>query len=191
MSNYLQYNQGVNYTLYYNVLDYFETIMTNHPQITKVTTGDFFTVDDKEFPMYPIGNVNILESTISDSTTIHQVQLIVADKIKNKNNESGNPLNVTRRNDNKQIIPFYGVDDTIDILANSLAIINDLTSFTQYSVSSFDIDGEIVCAPFSDRFNNGLAGHVATFNLTTPNSRPRCLFNLYPSGSYTNINGCN
>ena len=184
MSNYLQYNQGVNYTLYYNVLDYFETIMTNHPSITKVTTGDLTTIDDKEFPMYLFGNVNILQSRISDSTTIHQVQLIVADKIKLKNNES-NPIT------NLQDIPFFGTDDTIDILANTLAIVNDLTSFTQYSVSSFDIDGDIVCVPFMDRFNNGLAGHVATFDLTTHNNRPRCLFDLYPSGSYTNVNGCN
>jgi hypothetical protein len=182
--SYLQNNQGVNYTLYYNVLDYFETIMTNHPSITKVTTGDIVSVDDREFPMYLFGNVNILSSRIVDSTTNHEVQLVIADKIKNKNNES-NPVT------NAQTIPFYGVDDTIDILANTLAIINDLTSFTQYSVASFDIDGDITCVPFVDRFNNGLAGHVATFDLTTHNNRPRCLYDLYPSSSYTNVNGCN
>lgn len=175
--SYLQYNQGVNYTLYYNVLDYFETIMTNHPSITKVTTGELQEVDEREFPMYPLGNVNILSSTISNSVTRHEVQLIIADKIKNKNNES-NPIT------NEQIIPFYGVDDTVDILANTLAVINDLTSFTQYSVASFDIDGDILCEPFMERFNNGLAGHVATFSLTTHNDRPRCIFDLYPSSSY-------
>ncbi len=26
-------NSGVNYTLYYNILDYFKTIMTNHPSL--------------------------------------------------------------------------------------------------------------------------------------------------------------
>ena len=72
----------------------------------------------------------------------------------------------------------------VDILANTLAIINDLTSFTQYSVASFDIEGDIVCEPFMDRFNNGLAGHAATFTLITHNDRPRCLYNLYPSSSY-------
>ena len=177
--SYLQYNQGVNYTLYYNALDYFETIMTNHPQIAKVTTGDIQDVDDREFPMYPLGNVNILSSTITDSTTRHEIQLVIADKIKNKDNESNNK-------NNEQTIPFYGVDDSIDILANTLAIINDLTSFTAYSVSAFDIDGDIVCEPFLERFNNGLGGHVATFTLVTHNDRPRCLFDLLPSGSYPN-----
>lgn len=177
--SFLQYNQGVNYTLYYNALDYFETIMSNHPQITKVTTGELGDVDDREFPMYPLGNINILSSTISNSTTIHEIQLVIADKIKNKDNES-NPLT------NEQTISFYGVDDVIDILANTLGIINDLTSYTQYSVASFDIVDDIICEPFMDRFNNGLAGHVATFNLVTHNDRPRCIYDLYPSGSYPN-----
>ena len=182
MSNYLRYNQNVNYTLYYNALDYFQTIMTNHPQISKVTTGDIQDVDDREFPMYPLGNVNILSTTISESTTRHEIQLVIADKIKNKENRSGNVPNVTETNNNEQVIPFYGVDDYVDILANSLAIINDLTSFTAYSVAAFDIEGDIICEPFVERFNNGLAGHVATFTLVTHNDRPRCLYNLLPTG---------
>jgi hypothetical protein len=175
--SYLQYNQGTNYSLYYNSLEYFQTIMSNHPSIAKVTTGEILEVDDREFPMYPLGNVNILSSTISNSTTRHEIQLIIADKIKNKDNES-NPIT------NEQTIPFFGVDDTVDILANTLAIINDLTSFTQYSVQSFDIEGDILCEPFMDRFNNGLAGHGATFTLVTHNDRPRCIWDLYPSSSY-------
>ncbi len=165
--------------MYYNALDYFETIMTNHPQIAKVTTGDIQEVDDREFPMYPLGNVNILRSTITDSTTRHEIQLVIADKIKNKDNESNNK-------NNEQTISFYGVDDSIDILANTLAIINDLTSYTAYSVGAFDIEGDIVCEPFLERFNNGLAGHAATFTLVTHNDRPRCLFDLLPSGSFPN-----
>jgi hypothetical protein len=158
--------------------------MTNHPSIAKVTTGDMMEVDTKEFPMYPIGNINIFNTNISDSTTKFEIQLVVADKIKNKNNES-NPTN------NEQTIPFYGVDDTIDILANTLAIINDLTSYTEYAVAAFDIDSDILCEPFVDRFNNGLAGHVATFTLTTHNDRNRCLFFLInPSGSGYQIRNC-
>ena len=178
------YNQGTNYTLYYNALDYFKTIMTNHPSIAKVTTGDMMEVDTKEFPMYPIGNINIFNTNISDSTTKFEILLVVADKIKNKINES-NPTN------NEQTIPFYGTDDTIDILANTLAIINDLTSYTEYAVAAFDIDSDILCEPFVDRFNNGLAGHVATFTLTTHNDRNRCLFFLInPSGSGYQIRNC-
>lgn len=166
-------NLGTNYSLYYNLLDFFKTICSNHPSVGHVTQGNIEDFDTREFPKYPIVNVAVLESRIIGSTTIYQMQLIVADKIKNKNNES---LDET----NKQILPFYGVDDTVDIHANTFGIINDLTSFLERGTTAFMIetDTEILCTPFQDRFNNGLAGWVAEFALVAHNNRNRCLFDL-------------
>jgi len=164
---------GTNFTLYYNVLDYFKTIMDNHPSLIQVTQGDVFGVDTREFPAYPLGNIIITNARFTDSLTVYTCQLTVADKVKLKNNESVGVYN-------EQTVPFEGDDDTVDIHANTLAIINDLLSFTQYSTTNFDIDGDIVCNAFKDQFANGLAGWVANFDLTTHNDRPRCLFNLYP-----------
>jgi hypothetical protein len=110
--------------------------------------------------------------------------LTIADKVKLKNNESSGSTNF-------QVIPFNGTDDVVDIHANTLAILNDLTSYTQRSVDGFEINTEIVCEPFSDRFNNGLAGWSATFTLTTHNDKNRCLFFLInPSGSGYIIEDC-
>lgn len=164
-------NSGTNYSLYYNVLDYFKTIMSNHPSIQTVTQGDVFEIDDKEFPAYPLGNILITDARFEDSQTIYSCQVTVADKIKLKNNESVGASNA-------QTIPFYGTDDTVDIHANTLSILNDLLSYTQYATTNFDIDGGISCAAFKDRFDNGLGGWVASFDLVTHNDRPRCLFNL-------------
>jgi hypothetical protein len=166
-------NIGTNYTLYYNALDYFKTIMTNHPGIEVVTQGDIFDIDTEGYPAYPIGNILITNAAFDDSVTVYSCQLIVADKMKLKNNESTGPFN-------KQTIPFFKTDDSVDIHANTLGILNDLLSYTQYAVNSFDITGGINCEAFKDRFENGLAGWVATFDLTAHNDRPRCLYNLLP-----------
>jgi len=171
--SYLVNNTGTNYSLYYNVLDYFKTIMNNHPSIAQVSQGDISSIDDIQFPTYPLGNVMIGDTTLGTNITEFQIQLIIADKVKNKNNES-NP------DTNEQIVPFYNVDDVVDIHANTLGIINDLTSFTQYSVEAFQINSDIDCVPFADRFNNGLAGWAATFTLTVHNDKNRCLYNLLP-----------
>jgi hypothetical protein len=171
--SYLVNNTGTNYSLYYNVLDYFKTIMNNHPSIAQVSQGDISSIDDIQFPTYPLGNVMIGDTTLGTNITEFQIQLIIADKVKNKNNES-NP------DTNEQIVPFYNVDDVVDIHANTLGIINDLTSFTQYSVEAFQINTDIDCVPFADRFNNGLAGWAATFTLTVHNDKNRCLYNLLP-----------
>ncbi len=86
---------------------------------------------------------------------------------------------------------FYGVDDVVDIHANTLGIINDLTSYTQRGVQGFDINDDITCVAFAEEYNNGLAGWVATFTLTTHNDRNRCLFFLInPSGSGYIIQDC-
>lgn len=180
----LVHNSGVNYTLYYNILNYFKTIMNNHPGLANVTYGDLQLFDDREFQFYPLGNLMITDTTFGTNVTNYTVQLTIADKIKNKNNES-------EPRTNQQQIPFYGVDDMVDIHANTLGILNDLTSFTQRGVVGFDIDGEIDCKPFADQFNNGLAGWVATFSLTTHNDKNRCLFFLVnPSGSGYVIEEC-
>jgi len=165
------HNTGVNYSLYYNVLDFFKTIMSNHPSIAAVTQGDITNIDTDQYPEYPLGNILITESTLGTNFTNYTIQLTIADTIKNNNNES-NPVT------NAQTVPFYGVDNTIDIHANTLSIINDLTSYTQRSVDGFEINDDITCTAFSEQFNNGLAGWVATFVLTTHNDRNRCLFDL-------------
>ncbi len=165
------HNTGTNYSLYYNVLNYFKTIMNNHPSIAVVTQGDISKIDTEQYPAYPLGNILITESNFSTNVTNYTIQLIVADKIKNKDNESSG-------NRNSLIVPFYGVDDTVDIHANTLSIINDLTSYTQRGVQGFDIDSDINCVAFADEYNNGLAGWVATFTLTTHNDKNRCLFDL-------------
>lgn len=165
------HNSGINYSLYYNVLNYFKTIMKNHPSIQVVTQGLISDFDTREFPEYPVGNVQITQTNWTTSTSDYSIQLTIADKIKNKDNES-------EPRTNAETIPFYGVDDTVDIHANTLSILNDLTAYTQRGVDGFEINSEISCLPFEDRFNNGLAGWVATFTLTTHNDRNRCLFFL-------------
>jgi hypothetical protein len=184
MSQQIVHNTGVNYTLYYNALNYFKTIMSNHPSIAAVTQGDITKIDVNQFPAYPLGNILITESNFGSNITNYTIQLTVADKIKNKNNESGDRTNA-------QTVPFYGVDDVVDIHANTLGILNDLTSYTQRGVAGFEINGDINCTSFSDQFNNGLAGWVATFELTTHNDKNRCLFFLInPSGSGYIIENC-
>lgn len=184
MSQQIVHNSGVNYSLYYNVVNYFKTIMSNHPSIAAVTFGDAWDIGERQFPEYPIGNILILESDFGTNVTNYKVQIIIADKQKNKNNESTGVRN-------EETIPLYGVDDRVDIWANTLAIINDLTSYTQRGVAGFEINDDIVCTPFSERFDNGLAGWTAEFTLTAHNDRNRCLFYLVsPSGSGYIIEDC-
>ena len=66
-------NTGTNYTLYYNALNYFKTIMSNHPSIEVVTTGDLFDLGEREYPAYPIGNIQILETDFGTNVTNYEI----------------------------------------------------------------------------------------------------------------------
>jgi hypothetical protein len=166
-------NMGTNYTLYYNILDFFKIIMKNHPSINFVSQGDMYSIDTKEYPAYPLGNFIINDALFLEKEIVYTCQITVADKVKLKNNES------TGTN-NAQIIPFEGTDDVVDIHANTLSIINDLISFSRTGVQAFEFQGDPRAVPFKDNFDNGLAGWVITFNLRVFNSADTCLFNLYP-----------
>lgn len=169
---------GTNYTLYYNVLNYLKKVMKNHPSINFVTQGDVFSIDTTEFPQYPLGNVIITTATFDDKSTDYGVQIVVADKTKLKGNESSG-------SNNTQTIEFEGVDDTVDIHANTLSIINDILSYTDRKEEGFEIQGTTNCTAFKERFDNGLAGWSADFTLRVHNDRNICLFDLNPSDNIT------
>ena len=164
---------GTNYTLYYNVLNYLKTVMKNHPSINYVTQGDVFEIDTKEFPQYPIANTIITTATFDGKSTDYGVQIVVADKVKLKGNESSG-------SNNTQTIEFEGTDDTVDIHANTLSILNDILSYTDRKEEGFEVQGTVSCTAFKERFDNGLAGWSADFTLRVHNDRDFCLFDLNP-----------
>lgn len=145
--------------------------MKNHPSINYVTQGDVFSIDTKEFPQYPIANVIITDATFDGKSTDYGVQIVVADKTKLKSNESSG-------SNNTQTIEFEGVDDTVDIHANTLSILNDLISYTDRKEEGFEVNGTVSCTAFKERFDNGLAGWSADFTLRVHNDRNICLFDL-------------
>lgn len=161
-------NIGTNYVLYYNIVNYWKTIMSNHPSIQRVTLGDNWGLDNEEFPQYPIANILVTNARFSDKKIIYTIQLTIADKIKDKNNDS-----IGSSND--QSVPFFGTDDTVDIHANTLSILNDLLVFTNKNTMAFDFTTEPNAIPFKNQLPNGLAGWVCTMELEAFNQEDACI----------------
>jgi hypothetical protein len=167
-------NTNVNYSLYYNLVNALAEYCAQHPSIAGVGNEELSDFDERAFPSYPIANIVIKEAVFKETTTDWEVYILIADKYKNKDNES-NPTN------NEQKVPFYGTDDMMDIWANTMSIMNDITAFIQRGLTGFEINENISCTNFHERFDSGLAGWEVTFTLTTHNDKNRCLFDLYPN----------
>jgi hypothetical protein len=174
MGSALVTNTNVNYTNYYNLINVLSDYCAQHPSIETTGNEDLSDFDEREFPNYPVANINVLGTTFKETTTDFAIQILIADKYKEKNNESNDRTN-------EMDVAFFGTDDKYDVWANTLAIMNDVTAFIQRGVTNFDINGQITCKQFHERFDSGLAGWTITFTLTTHNDKNRCLFELYPN----------
>lgn len=171
MPSRLYNNLDTNYTVYYNVLEFFRQLLSIHPSIQRVTYGDLMELDLDSFPQYPIANINITDAIFSDKKTIYSVKLVVADKIHSKENTSSGSLNQETEN-------FWGHSDDVDIHANTLSVLNDLISFLKRGTTSFEIQGDVRCIGFKEEYPNSLGGWVADFLLETPNDNNICLFDF-------------
>lgn len=164
-------NLDINYTVYYNVLEFMRQLLSLHPSVQRVTYGDTYELDMDVFPQYPIANIDITDATFGDKSTTYSVKLMILDKIHDKENTSSGSLN-------EETEDFWKHSDEIDIHANTLSVLNDLISFLKRGTTAFDIIGDVRCMAIKQEFPNNLAGWGADFLLQTPNEMNICLFDF-------------
>ena len=79
----------------------------------------------------------------------------------------------TKENPRDQKEPFYNNSNEQDILNTQLQVINDLVTKLrkgQLYTDLYQLDGNPVCTPFNERFENLLTGWTATFDVLLPNT---------------------
>jgi hypothetical protein len=72
---------------------------------------------------------------------------------------------------------FVGNDNEQDVLNTQLAILNRLIALLQRGTlytDKYQVEGTVGCEPFVDRFENKLAGWVATFDVIIQNDMTIC-----------------
>ena len=72
---------------------------------------------------------------------------------------------------------FVGNDNEQDVLNTQLAILNRLIALLQRGTlytDKYQVEGTVGCEPFVDRFENILAGWVATFDVIIQNDMTIC-----------------
>ena len=72
---------------------------------------------------------------------------------------------------------FVGNDNEQDVLNTQLAVLNRVIALLQRGSiykEKYQIVGAVGCEPFVDRFENKLAGWVATFDVTVENDMTIC-----------------
>jgi hypothetical protein len=131
--------------------------------INTVSTGDIYEVDLAKQTIYPYCHIIVNNATPKENNLSFNISVLFMDLVDLSKTDN---INVFDNNDN-----------LLDILNTQLALANrmisDLRRGTLYS-NLVQLDGDALCEPFTDRFDNKVAGWAVTFDLIVPNDMTIC-----------------
>jgi hypothetical protein len=150
-------------TGYYNLLDKLKTHFDSDAIVNTITQGDIFKVDLAKQTIFPLIHIMVNSCTIDEQTTTWNVSLIAMDIV---------DLSKSLTTD-----VFLGNDNEIDVLNTQHAVLNrvyDIMKRGSLMYDLFQVEGTATLEPFTERFENYLAGWTMTLDIVTPNEMTIC-----------------
>ena len=149
-------------TAYYDILNTIKAQLEADVFVNTVTQGDIFDVDLTNQTIFPLSHV-MVNSVNRESNTLRFSVTVMCMDIVDKSKEE--TTDIFRGNDNEQ-----------DVLNTQLAVsLRMLEIFDRGdNVRTFRIDGDPTIEPFTERFENYLAGWAVTFDILVPNDMTIC-----------------
>ena len=151
---------------FYNVIETIKTALSAEPFINTVSYGSIDEIDLNKQTIFPIAHVMVNNCVIGTKTLTMNVSILAMDIVDESKDKT---TDIYTGNDNEQ-----------DVLNTQLALLNRVIASMQrgdlydQSDNMFQIDGDVTCEPFVDRFKNRLAGWAATFDVVTINDMTIC-----------------
>ena len=150
-------------TGYYNLLDKLKTHFDADAIVNTVTQGDIFKVDLAKQTIFPLLHIMVNNCTLDERTTTWNISLIAMDIVDISKNTSTNI--------------FLGNDNEIDVLNTQHAVLNRAYELIKHGSLAYDlfmVEGTANLEPFTERFENYMAGWTMTFDVVTPNEMTIC-----------------
>ena len=148
---------------FYNVTDKLKDTLLAEPFVNTVTFGSIDDVDLNKQTIFPLSHITVNNTTVGTKTLTFNISILSMDIVDISKDE------VTDI--------FVGNDNEQDVLNTQLAlqtrVINQLQRGDLYT-DLYQIEGDVTCEPFVDRFENKLAGWAATFDVVVQNDMTIC-----------------
>ena len=148
---------------FYNLTDKLKDALIAEPFVNTVTFGSLDDVDLNKQTIFPLSHIIVNNTTIGTKTITFNVSILSMDIVDISKEE------VTDI--------FVGNDNEQDVLNTQLAlqtrVINILQRGDLYT-ELYQVQGDVSCEPFVDRFENKLAGWAATFDVIVQNDMTVC-----------------
>ena len=148
---------------FYVITNKIEDILMEDNNINTVTYGDISDVDLNKQTIFPLAHVIVNSITSGEQTLSFNVSILAMDVV---NVEKNATKNWYRGNTNEQ-----------DILNAQFKVLNTLLQKIRIGSlfrEGYQIIGDVSFEPFTDRFENLLAGWAATFDIMINNDQEVC-----------------
>lgn len=137
--------------------------LLNDENVNTVTTGDITKIDLAKQTIFPLSHIIVNNVTQEEQILRFNISVICMDVVNQSKEETTDV--------------FIGNNNEHDILNTQLAVVNKLVellrSGTLYQ-NKYQLDGVVNCEPFFDRFENEVAGWVATLDILIDNDINIC-----------------
>jgi hypothetical protein len=150
-------------TGFYNVTDKIKDTLAAEPFVNTVTYGSLDDVDLNKQTIFPLSHLIVNNCSVANNTLTFNISVLAMDIVDESKEEV---------EDN-----FVGNDNEQDVMNTQLAVLNRLIAILQRGdvyTDKFQVIGAVGCEPFVDRFENKLAGWVATFDVVVENDMTIC-----------------
>lgn len=148
---------------FYRVIDSIKDAVSAEPFNHQVTFGDIADIDLQKQSLFPLCHIMINNATITENIVQQNITIFLMDLVDVSNSEDTSL--------------FLGNDNRQDILNTQLAlgtrIMRVLQKADMYR-QQFEIEGDASCEPFTERFENMLAGWAITFTINTNTDMTYC-----------------
>lgn len=148
---------------FYNVTEQLKDTLIAEPFVNTVTFGSLDDVDLSKQSIFPLAHLIVNSTSVSTKTLIFNISILAMD-IVDISKEKTDDI-------------FLGNDNEQDVFNTQLALITRIVNKLQRGdlyTDLYQVEGEVSCEPFVDRFENKLAGWVATFDILVQNDMTIC-----------------
>ena len=148
---------------FYNIIDKIKQVVEAEPFNNEITFGDIADIDLKKQSLFPLAHIMVNNMNIEEQHVTFNITLFLMDLV-DVSNEPNTSL-------------FLGNDNRQDILNTQAALATRVIRVLQKSdlyKDQFQLLGTASCEPFTERFDNMLAGWAVTFDVGVKDEMTYC-----------------
>tara|TARA_R100001460_G_scaffold75728_1_gene116816 strand:- start:529 stop:999 length:471 start_codon:yes stop_codon:yes gene_type:complete len=154
-------NQGIRG--FYQLTETIKDQLLQDPNCNTVTTGDIYDVNLNKQDIFPLAHIIINNVTQQEQTLVFNISIIAMDIVDQSKKET--------------VDRFIGNNNEQDILNTQLGVLNKVIQVLRMGTlytDKYQLDTDVNCEPFYDRFENQLAGWTATMDIIIYNDIRIC-----------------